>query len=206
MCSDNKHVSETRREQKWVLTQEAFARFLSSLSSDLDQAAKNYEVLRIKLVKIFDWRGARFPEECADETINRVARKLEAGESIRDTPTYCQGVARLVFLETVKKAENRQVSLDELRPIAVVHSENEENSVRLQCFEKCLNQLPTESRELILQYYEDETRAKINHRQAMADFLEIPLNALRSRVQRIRDKLEICCTKCLKSSQRSKQF
>ena len=65
---------------------------------------------------------------------------------------------------------------------------------------RCLNELPTESNQLILQYYEDERRVKINNRQAMADRLGIPLNALRSRVQRIRDKLEQCITHCLSRS------
>jgi len=188
-------VSETR--EKWVLTEEAFARFLSCLAPDPDQAGKDYEVIWNKLVKIFDWRGARFPEECADETINRVARKLASGESIRDVPTYCQGVARLVFLETIKKAENRQVNLDELKSVAAAQAEIEDDGERRQCFEKCLNELPPDSRQLILQYYEDETREKINNRLAMAQLLNIPLSALRSRAQRIRDKLELCCTKCL---------
>jgi DNA-directed RNA polymerase specialized sigma24 family protein len=157
-------------------------------------------------VKIFDWRGARFPEECADETINRVARKLASGETIRDVPTYCQGVARLVFLETLKKHENRQVSIEELQSMAMEQSESDEDIARRQCFEKCLSDLPSENRQLILQYYEDETRAKINNRQAMANSLNIPLNALRSRAQRIRDKLETCCTKCLMSTLQSKKF
>ena len=202
------NVSETQREKEWVLTEEAFARFLFCLSPDPDQAGKTYEVIRNKLMKIFDWRGARFPEECADETINRVARKLGSGETIRDIPTYCQGVARLVFLETIRKAENRQVSFDEAKSSAMVQSESDRDDARRQCFEKCLSELPIEGRELILQYYEDERRTKINNRQALADFLNIPLNALRNRVQRIRDKLEHCTTKCLERglSPRDKRF
>ena len=183
--------------KEWVLTEQAFARFLSCLAPDPDQAGRKYESIRHNLVKIFDWRGARFPEECADETINRVARKLESGETIRDVTTYCQGVARLVFLESLKKAENRQVSLDELKPIAQERSESDDDSVRRHCFEKCLNDLPVESRQLILQYYEDERRTKIDNRQALAVLLNIPLSALRNRAQRIRDKLELCTTKCM---------
>jgi hypothetical protein len=62
---------------KWVLTGEAFKRFLACLDADTEQAGEKYEAIRQKLVKFFDWRGAHFPEECADETINRVVRKLE---------------------------------------------------------------------------------------------------------------------------------
>jgi DNA-directed RNA polymerase specialized sigma24 family protein len=194
-------VSETRATAKeWVLTEKAFDRFLLCLDPEAERAARIYEAIHQKLVKIFDWRGARFPEECADETINRVARKLESGQEIRDVRTYCLGVARLVFLEELKKAENREISLDELQSVPVAPSLPEDDSIQKSCFAHCLGELPLESRQLILQYYQDERRVKINNRQIMADSLKIPVNALRSRVQRIRDKLEHCTTKCLDRS------
>lgn len=183
--------------REWVLTGEALDRFLSCLDANPDHAGRKYEAIRQKLVKIFDWRGARFPEECADETINRVVRKLEYGQAIQDIPTYCQGVARLVFLEELKKAENRQVSLDELKSVPVAPAIQEDDTDQRRCFERCLNDLPIESRQLILKYYEDERRVKINNRQAIADQLGIPLAALRNRVQRIRDKMELCIAHCL---------
>lgn len=191
-------MNEARTTQTdWVLTGDAFNRFLSCLDSDMERAGEKYELIRRKLVKYFDWRGAHFPEECADETINRVIRKVEAEETIQDIPTYCYGIARFVFLETLKKSDNRQVSLDELSTDPAAPSIEEEPAAQQECFEHCLSGLPVESRQLILQYYEDERRDKINNRQAMASHLGIPLNALRSRVQRIRDKLEQCVRNCL---------
>ena len=41
-----------------------------------------------------------------DETFNRVTRKLEGGETIRDLPAYCHGVARLVFLQSLERSNN----------------------------------------------------------------------------------------------------
>ena len=191
-------MSEARpTSSEWILTGEALSRFLLCLDADPDEAGRKYEAIHQKLVKIFDWRGARFPEECADETINRVVRKLESGEEIQDIPSYCQGVARLVFLETLKKAEQRQVSLEELTFAPVAPVVSEDDSRQRTCFLRCLNELPAESRELILSYYQDERRLKIDNRQAMADQLGIPLSALRSRVQRIRNKIEQCITNCL---------
>jgi DNA-directed RNA polymerase specialized sigma24 family protein len=122
---------------------------------------------------------------------------LEDGQTIRDIYTYCQGVARLVALEAFKKAENRQVSLEELHAVSVAPVLPKNDSVQQKCFARCLNDLPDESRQLILQYYEDDKREKINNRQVIADRLGIPLNALRSRVQRLRDRLERCITDCL---------
>lgn len=190
-------MNETRITQTdWVLTEEAFSRFLSCLDDDSERAGEKYELIRRKLTKYFDWHGAHFPEECADETINRVIRKLESGP-ILDVSTYCIGIARFVFLETLKKSDNRKVSLDELNSVAAAQPDEEEHSARQECLDRCLKELPIESRQLILQYYQDERRDKINNRQAMADQIGIPLNALRSRVQRIRDKLEQCVKDCL---------
>ena len=54
-----------------------FERLLFRLDPDVDRAALEYEQLRRTLVKFFDWRGGWPPDECADETLDRLARKLE---------------------------------------------------------------------------------------------------------------------------------
>ncbi len=179
------------------MTEEAFHRFLALLDAKAESAGQKYEALRLKLVKYFDWRGAHFPDECADETLDRVVRKVEAGETIRDIPTYCYGIARLVFLETLKAPDSRRRSLDEVQEVAAPLSSADDDREEHDCFEKCLNALPSENRQLLLEYYQDEGRGKINNRQAKAEQLGIPLNALRSRVQRLRDKLEQCVALCL---------
>jgi DNA-directed RNA polymerase specialized sigma24 family protein len=185
-------------KSEWTLSAEALARFLACLDPDSDSAGAKYESLRLTLMKFFDWRGAHFPEECADETINRVIRKIDEGETIRDIPTYCHGVARLVLLEKLKGPESRRTDFEELPPAALVAPEPEEKDERLECFERCLKELPVESRQLILQYYSDEKREKIDRRLSLARRLSIPLNALRSRAQRIRNRLEECVNGCLK--------
>lgn len=185
-------------KSEWTLSAEALARFLARLDPDSDRAGEIYESLRLALIKFFDWRGAHFPEDCADETINRVIRKIDEGETIRDIPTYCHGVARLVLLEKLKGPESRRADFEELPQAALIASDPKENDERQDCFEGCLKELPFESRRLILQYYGDDKREKINRRLAMAERLGIPLNALRSRAQRIRNRLEECVNDCLK--------
>ena len=185
-------------KSEWTLSAEALAKFLACLDPDADCAGSKYESLRLTLMKFFDWRGAHFPEECADETINRVIRKIDEGETIRDIPTYCHGVARLVLLEKLKSPDNRRTDFEELPPAALVAPEPEEVDEKQECFERCLKELPIESRQLILQYYSDEKREKIDRRLSLARRLSIPLNALRSRAQRIRNRLEDCVNGCLK--------
>src|SRR5215475_13521504 len=185
-------------KSEWTLSAEALGRFLAGLDPDTDRVGEKYESLRLTLMKFFDWRGAHFPEEFADETINRVIRKIDEGETIRDIATYCHGVARLVLLEKLKGPESRRADFEELPPAALVAPEPEEKDERQDCFELCLKELPVESRQLILQYYGEEKREKINRRLGMAERLGIPLNALRSRAQRIRNRLEDCVNGCLK--------
>jgi DNA-directed RNA polymerase specialized sigma24 family protein len=174
----------------WDLTEEGFAKFLACLDSDPARAGEKYEELREALVKFLDWRGALFPEELVDEIFNRVTRKLEEGETIHDVPTYCHGVARMVFLQSLERPGNKRVELEEISMIAI--AQPEVTDVRRECLNHCLRQLPAENRELIIEYYRKEGRQKIDHRVAMAERLGIPLNTLRRRAQRIRDRLERC--------------
>lgn len=184
---------------KWELTAEAFARLLAGFDANPERAAAEYESLRLALVKFFDWQGAMFPEELVDETFNRVARKLDEGVELQNATTYCHGVARLVLLESRKRAEHRRAEFDEATNVADPREADEtaDNDERRNCFDRCLNELPTENRRLVLSYYQHDKRQKIDGRQALADQLGLPLNALRSRVQRIRDRLEQCVKRCL---------
>ncbi len=184
---------------KWELTSEALAKFLACLDQDAERAGAGYESIRLALIKFFDWRGAPFPEELADESLNRVIRKIDEGESPRDVPTYCHGVARLVLLESLRRPDNRRADIEELDQVAAPEPEIKQDE-RLARFKRCLRELSAESRQLILQYYQDERRRKINNRLSLAERLGIPLNALRSRAQRIRDKLEECVTRRVKKS------
>jgi RNA polymerase sigma factor (sigma-70 family) len=176
---------------KWELTSEALTKFLARLNAEPERAGEQYEAIRLALVKFFDWQGAFAPEDLSDEVINRVARKIDEGDEVRDVPTYCHGVARLVLLEHRKSFLNRRVEVEEINSFAAP-SDVTETDERQDHLERCMRELPVESRQLVLRYYQDERRQKIDVRAAMADQLGIPLNALRSRVQRIRDRLEQC--------------
>ncbi|MFN0109544.1 MAG: RNA polymerase sigma factor [Blastocatellia bacterium] len=151
------------------------------------------------MLRLFDWRGAIDPTACADETLNRVIRKIGEGETIRDIPTYCQGVARLVLLETLRAQKQQNVSLETLpaHKLAAASPDTDEDSARDECFQRCLQSLPATNRTLILRYYQNDRRARINHRQALVAELGIPINALRNRVQRIRARIEQCVNECL---------
>ena len=68
---------------------------------------------------------------------------------------------------------------------------------RVQCLERCLGNLSAENRELILQYYQGEKGAKIENRKSLTDRFKIPLNTLRMRALRLREKLQVCVENCM---------
>ena len=157
--------------------------------------------MRHTLIRFFEWRGAPFPEEHADETFNRLARKLDEGVEIRNIGEYAYTVARLVWLEALKGSHKRLAPLDEIQhePRALDTSvKTAEREARLNCLDDCLDALPSESRDLIMEYYVDEKRGRIDRRRALAERLGLRRDALANRAQRLRDKLEQCVTHCLR--------
>ncbi len=178
--------------KKWDLTAEAFSKLLAAFDPNIARAGAKYESVRAALVKFFDWQGAIFPEDLADETLNRVAQKLDEGLELLAPDNYCHGVARMVLLESRKRSDYRRVELDEIGEIPVQNEEINVADERRMYFEHCLGELPVESRQLVLRYYQEDKQQKIDGRQMLAIQLGIPLNALRSRVQRIRDRLARC--------------
>jgi RNA polymerase sigma factor (sigma-70 family) len=198
----NEVHSETsaRAKTKWVLTQDAFEKLLNSFSPDRDEAAVQYEQMRRKLVRFFEWRGIGPADELADETINRVARRIDEGQTIDNLKSYFYGVARMVYMEALRDREHAPVAIEEaLHDLRDEITEENEPDPRVVCFDRCMDSLPPQNRYLIEKYYEEEKRAKIELRQDLADRLEIPMNALRIRAHRIRVNLEKCITTCLQA-------
>src|SRR5689334_23071923 len=124
----------------------AFARLLTRLDADADRAADAYGHLRRALEKFFEWHGAWPADECADETIDRLLRKLDDVQ-IQDVGKYARGIARLVLLE--RRRRPAAVSLSDHpgveRVTAPFTTANDEPPLQ-GCFDRCLATLSSESR------------------------------------------------------------
>jgi RNA polymerase sigma factor (sigma-70 family) len=185
------------------LNAEAFEKLLASLDSDREKAGEKYEQLRTRLLRFFEWRGAESPDELSDETLDRVSLKLFQGELILDLSGYVYGVARNVLRESWEKQQRQRSVIEAVAEQALVSRETEgvsddaEQEIEiLRCLERCLGKLSAENRELIIAYYQQEKGAKIQNRRQLASRLGIPINALRIRVFRIRERLELCVRQC----------
>ena len=183
--------------RKWALTQEAFDRLHATLGPDRESAGETYLELRGNLIRFFEWRGCPFPEDHADETINRMAKRVYEGEEIRNPSSYFIGTARMLLLEIHKEQTKARLAFSEMATEEAAY-EFEELDPRVECLEGCLKSLSTENRELILQYYQGEKGTKIENRKNLTDRFKVPLNTLRMRALRLRERLQVCVEECVK--------
>jgi DNA-directed RNA polymerase specialized sigma24 family protein len=185
--------------RKWALTQDAFDKLLDAFAPDREGAGKKYLEVRGNLIRFFEWRGSPSPEDHADETINRVARRIAEGEEVRDPAHYSIGVARMLLLEVNKERAKEHRALGEMAYGGAPTYQFEELEPRVECLRRCMQTLSPVNREMILQYYQGEKGAKIENRKKLTDRFQIPLNTLRMRTLRLREKLQVCVENCLKN-------
>lgn len=190
-------------KKDWVLTQDAFDKLLDWLDPDRESAGRKYEAIRLRLIKIFTCRGCSEAEDLADETINRVAARVsEVARDYQGEPAaYFYGVAQKVYLEYLRKSRAKQADVPVDSPIInpAIRTESFDDDIEpsYECLESCLEHLPTPNRKLVLEYYQQERKAKIDHRKLLASEMGIAVNALRIRAHRIRRTLEECVHTCL---------
>jgi DNA-directed RNA polymerase specialized sigma24 family protein len=201
-----------RPNKDHILNSVGFHRFLSWLDDGADSSGESYLEMHRRLARYFDRRNCPQADELADETLSRVARKLEEkGEILDVSPAhYCYITAKFVFLESLRRNEQHQVSLQEVQGAgqgkadlavsAQADSETLAKEKRYECLDNCLGKLQASDRELILDYYGGKGREKIERRLALAERLGLTMNALSIRACRIRSKLEACVRACTRET------
>jgi DNA-directed RNA polymerase specialized sigma24 family protein len=195
MLDGQDHVQAVPR-QKWALNQEAFDKLLVAFDVDRETAGRKYLEIRNNLTRFFEWRGCSFPEDHADETINRMAKRVFEGEAILNHSGYAMGVARLLLLEINKGRQREQSALAEIGAAPDIYVPEDDDESRLTCLRSCLQTLSPDNRELILEYYQGEKGEKIENRKKLLDRLGIPVNTLRMRALRLRERLQACVEEC----------
>lgn len=203
-------MAREEREERG-LTPRAFERLLAWLDDGIESSGQTYLEMRRRLIFYFDRRNRPFPDDLADDTLNRIGRTLEEdGEiAVRPPARYCYVVARFVLLEDARRREHKHVSLSRrlhrFEPFGhttMMRAEVDDGRARqerqLDCLDRCIETLSPDQQTLIVDYYRDERRAKIDRRRALAQRLGITMNALSVRACRIRETLEACVQDCCK--------
>jgi DNA-directed RNA polymerase specialized sigma24 family protein len=178
-----------------ILTQENFDVLLCWLDLNREAAGKKYEKIRERLVRIFVGRGCFEAEELADETINRVANILPRliDNYTGEQAYYFYGVADKVHLEWLRKEKKKKTLEMPNRD----GDEDELFEMEYECLESCLEKLTVNVRELIVEYYRKDRRAKIEHRKNLAERLSLTMGALQIKTCRIRAGLLKCIKDCV---------
>jgi RNA polymerase sigma factor (sigma-70 family) len=173
--------------------EEDFNNLLNWLDEDRERAGQVYLEIQSNLIRIFARRGCSAAEELADETMSRVTRKASdiAKTYVGNPRLYFYGVARNIYKEYMKK-QPEPLLLPDPDPA-------EEKERRFNCLDSCLGRLDDRSRDLILAYYMDEKRAKIDHRKELAKRLGFSIGTLRMRAHRIKIALHRCVSDCLRN-------
>lgn len=180
-----------------VITPEQFDGLLAWLDSDRESAARKYEFIRSSLLRVFVSKGLNNAEDLVDETIDRVIIRLpEIKEGYRGEPArYFHGVCRNILRETARRKElAMEVTTVTMFADPILGSE-------LECLDACLDVLPRQKQDLIIDYYLYAGHDKIEHHKSMARALGISANALRGRAHHLRTALEVCVKRCIEQKE-----
>lgn len=181
------------------LRREDWERFFNWLNPNRDLAAREYEVIRGRLISYFNKRNCAVAEDLTDCAIDRVIRLLPSvigqfsGQPIR----YCFGVARYIHKEHLRReAETDGGTITEARSDPHQDSFAEEQEVMDRCLDHCLRKLDAWKRETFIRYYLVEKQTKSHFRQGLAEQSGMTINALRLQMLRLKEELRQCITDC----------
>jgi len=199
---------QSRREPD----ESAFHRLLEWLDQGTDSEGQRYVEIRERLVIYFARRNCPGPEDLADETLNRVARRLKEQGRIDDIlpAQYCYVVARFVMLESLRQVHRELISLPRPHQPEIATPEGEdviaERERTMECLEACLATHTAGDRELILEYYRTDDGTAKAQRKRLAERLGLTANSLAIRAWRLRQRLERCVRNCRERRQTNGTF
>jgi DNA-directed RNA polymerase specialized sigma24 family protein len=181
--------------------QESFETLLTWLDPDRDEAWEKYQEIWDRLVKIFTWNRCKNVEDLAGEVIKRVEPKVSALMKTfsGDPALYFYGVAHRLVLEN-RRTEARFSEFQEGSELAGVTypvdpEEIDVYELKLGHLDYCLEQLSEKDREIVLAYYQFDSKTKLADRRQLAERLGLTMEALWTRASRLRSRLRRCVRK-----------
>jgi len=173
------------------ITPESFASLLTALG-DTPQVGTHYEQLRSKLIFFFSRNLLQFPEDLADEVLDRLAHRLSQGIEIASVEAFALGIARHVAQEQNNRRNQPQGVDNAFFDNVPAHSATPSNEEEIVRMERCLRKLASSEARLLRGYYLSIANDAIQARKNLAKNLGVSAITLRQRVFLARQKLRTC--------------
>jgi DNA-directed RNA polymerase specialized sigma24 family protein/GTPase SAR1 family protein len=175
----------------------AFDRLLAWLNPDRELAAQRYEEIRTNLIRIFVSQGIPDAEGLADETFDKITRKVDeiAPRFVGDPALYFYGVSRNILREHTRR--NLSLPIEPLSESRIYETYDPSLDLEHDCLDRCLKKLSRDQRQFILAYYAESRHKKIEARRELAKQLGVSLATSRVKAHRIRSKLHECIRDCV---------
>ena len=178
-------------------TPEEFEKFLAWLDPDPEEAARIFDRIQSRLIRIFISRGCIDAEALADEVLNRVCVRIDQVKlKYTDPQRCCVGFVDNVHREYLREQRNWDNAVRPPDPRPPKELEIEET-----CLKECLGELPKLDRELIERYFQGEKSVKIAGRKKLAVERMLTSNALRIQAFKLRKKFISCFNTCLERAE-----
>ena len=189
------HASESKAELDQHFT--ILLEFLAP--NDPEEAGRLYLRLHEKLEGYFRLRGVADPVGCADEVLDRAARRIAEGTEVPEINRFCLGIARFILKEQWRIDTRESQAF--LRFLEQNESITEDELNRLSLMRLCFDQLAQNDRELLNAYCAaPRGRARAEHRRNLAKARHSNVSAVRIRVTRLRRELDDCVREMAKAS------
>jgi len=186
--------TRTRAPRERQITADKFAALLGALGDTSQERGLQYETLRSKLIFFFVRRSLQFPEDLADEVLDRLAHRIAEGVDIAFPPAFALGIARYVAQEHSAKQPLTQIADEAFWNNVPAHLTTQGEEEEIARMERCMKKLPRSEATLLRSYYLAATENSMQIRRNLANDLGISANALRQRVFLARHSLRACMT------------
>jgi RNA polymerase sigma factor (sigma-70 family) len=205
-------AGEATTKRRREANAEDFRRLLARFDSDPVQAWQAYDSLRRKLVMFFEHHRDLDAEELAADAMERIAKKTDAVE-IGNIAEFAFGVARNVRREALRRlAATPRISdlalggdvpsggADSQNPAEDMVIERIDQQRKFHCLVQCMKRIDSDDRRMLFLYYPQQNDELEERRQQLAESLSLTLGTLRTRIARLREKLERCFQDCREHS------
>lgn len=171
-----------------IVEGDGYSKLRDSLAPD------SLEALRRRLTRFFEWEGCCEPDECANDVLNEIATRLAAGERVPNVLALSTSTARRILKEKMSARVLDQARLM-LEPATAANAaaSHDDPAVQQQdqrVFDASFQSLSPDAKALLCSFYRPDPPDRLQAWTSMTGAGQIPLQDLRAKALRERERLE----------------